>query len=437
LDALIAFDYKGDIFPVNPKVSTIRGLKTYPDFMSVPESPDYVICCIPASLTPGLVRDCVERGVKAISVYTAGFSEIGEDGRVLENEIARLARHGGLRLIGPNCMGIYCPGTRLSYSSLFSREAGCVGLLCQSGGISLGLTIMANSLGVRFSKVISYGNAADLAEADMIDYLAHDSETRIIGAYIEGVKDGQRLLESLKLAAKAKPVAILKGGRTVAGARATASHTGSLAGHGQLWNALARQTGAIEVYSPEEMVDFIETHLYMKLPKGRRVGVIAWGGGPSVLTTDDCERAGLTVRAFSDELRKQLNGFIAPAGSSVSNPVDSPALADPRLLSDVIRVVAGSGEVDFLLIRMPLATSEPPFDLDNAKGTIEAIIETRKSTDLPMAVVQPHFDAPQSSGVFLSMHQRCVDTGLPLFSTTTRAANAISRFIRSTSHLGA
>ena len=435
LDALLEFDYKGHIYPVNPKISEIRGLRAYPDLMSLPQTPDHVICCIPASLVPQLIKDCASRGVKAMAMYTAGFSEAGEEGRKLEQELVRLAYQGGIRLIGPNCMGIYCPSTCLSYNPLLSREAGSVGLLCQSGGVSLGLSIMANFAGIYFSKVISYGNAADLNESDFMEYLAQDNETKLIGAYIEGVRDGQRFIETLTRAAKVKPVAILKGGRTKAGAKATASHTGSLAGDEEKWSAVCRQAGAVQVYSSEEMVDFFEICLHMKPLKGQRVGIIAWGGGPSVLATDDCESAGLVVPAFSAALCQEMRSFMFEPGSSVSNPVDSPVLANPSLLSRAIKTVADSREVDVLIMRLPFAVARPPFDLEVTVATLEAIIETSKSIDAAVAVVQPHGDPTESSGQFLGVQQRCAEANLSLFSTTRRAAQAIGRFAQSISYL--
>lgn len=435
LDSLLAFGYRGDIYPVNPKLSQIKGLKCYPDLMNLPCDPDLVICCIPAALTLQLVKDCASRGVKAISLYTAGFSEAGKDGAKLEQELFSVARRGGIRLIGPNCMGLYSPSTRLSYSPLLSKEAGSVGLLCQSGGISLALTIMGNFMGVHFSKVISYGNAADLNEADFLAYLSQDDDTGIVGIYIEGVKDGPRFLRILTDLTRHKPVVVLKGGRTEAGAKATASHTGSLAGDEQIWRGLCRQAGAIPVHSSEEMVDFFEICLRMKPPKGRRVGIIAWGGGPSVITADDCEGAGLVVPALGFETRKALKGFVSEAGSSLNNPIDSPVLANPELLSRVIETVARSREVDVLMIRLPLALARPPFDLEVTNAILEAVTRISKSIDVPVTVVQPHGETPESSGQFFAVHQRCVEAGLPVFSTTRRGAGAISRFIQATSRL--
>lgn len=430
LDSLIAFGYQGDIYPVNPKLSEIRGLKSYPSLISLPRDPDYVVCCIPAALTPQLVKDCASRGVRAISIYTAGFSEAGDQGAELEKHIAGLARQAGIRLIGPNCMGLYCPKTRLSYSSLLSREAGGVGLLCQSGGISLALTIMGNFMGIRFSKVVSYGNAADLNEADFLEYLSQDNDTRVMGAYIEGVRDGHRFLGTLTRLTRLKPVAVLKGGRTAAGSKATASHTGSFAGDERIWRGLCRQTGAVEVHSSEEMIDFFEAWSRLKPPKGRRVGIIAWGGGPSVVTTDDCESAGLIVPTLSIKTRTDLKAFVPEPGSSINNPIDSPVLANPALLSKVIETMALCREVDLLIIRLPFAVARPPFDLEVTDTILEAVIQMSKAVDIPMTVVQPHGETPESSGQFFVVHRRCLEAGLPVFSTTRRAADAISRLIQ-------
>jgi len=429
LDALTSFGYRGNIYPVNPRASEIMGLKTYPDLMSVPKSPDYVICCLPASVTPQLMKDCAARGVKAVSMYTAGFSEESDEGRKLQQELASIARQGGVRLIGPNCMGIYCPGTGLSYNPGLSKEAGRVGFLCQSGGNSLALAFMADFRSVRFSKVISYGNAADLNEADFLEYLAQDAETEIIAAYVEGVKEGRRFTKTLTQAAKTKPVMILKGGHTEAGAEAAASHTGALRSSKEIWDAFCKQAGAVQAYSLEEMLDIIETFLYLKPPKGRRVGILGWGGGASVTSADDCESAGLSVPAFSSGLRQQLKRFVFGVGSNATNPVDSLVLTNPSLLSETIRMIGNSKEVDVLLVHMPLAEARSLYSPGMRKVTIETIVETGKSIDIPIAIAQLHGDTPESSGLFFDLQQRCLEAGFPLYSTTRRAAQAINKFI--------
>lgn len=428
--SLVKCGYKGDIYPVNPKASEIMGFKSYPDLKSLPQPADYVICRIPASLAPQLIRDCASTGVKAVALYTAGFSEAGQEGAVLERELVSIAREGGVRLVGPNCMGIYCPGAGLSYHPGFSAEAGPVGVLCQSGGNSNVLVFVGHDRGICFSKVISYGNAADLNETDFLEYLAEDYETRVIAAYIEGTKGGPGFFKALSKAARAKPVIVLKGGRTRAGTRAASSHTGSLAAAGAIWDALCQQAGAIQVYSLSEMLDSIETALYMKPPKGRRVGVVGWGGGGSVTGADACESAGLRVPRFSSELREELAGFAFGPGISVSNPVDSPVLTNPSLLSKIMRLLASSNEVDVLIVQLPLEISHIAGDSGMWGAARQTVLETGASLDFPTAVVQPQTTHPDSSAVFCALQRRCIEVGLPVYPSIGQAAGAINRDVQ-------
>ena len=431
LNSLLRFGYKGNIYPVNPKASEIRQLKAYPNIMSVPQTPDHVICCLSASLTPQLIKDCAAKGVKAICIYTAGFSEAGEEGRKLEQELGNLARENGMRLLGPNCLGVYCPSTGLSFSTQFSKEAGCVGLLCQSGGNSMELITVGGFRGIRFSKVISYGNAVDLNEIDFFEYLAQDAETEIIGAYIEGIKDGKRLFKALAQVTKKKPVIILKGGRTGAGMKAAACHTGALASSKESWDALCQQVGVMQVYSLEEMLDLLVAFLYMRPPKGRRVGIIGGGGGISVLTTDECESAGLIVPTFSDELKQKLKRFSFETGCIMDNPVDSPrAIGDRSMLLETIKAVADSGEVDLVLTHMSLISTPWPALSKVNEDELEAIIDAGRSIDIPIALVLRNGDIPASSELFFKLHQRCLEAGLAVYPTIGGAALAINRLIQ-------
>jgi acyl-CoA synthetase (NDP forming) len=231
LDSLREFQFEGPLYLVNPKGGEISGIKVYQRFMDIPQNVDYVISTVPAKAAPGLIEECAQKCVKAIHFCTAGFSEMGEEEGVwLEPQLAELFRRTGIRIKGPNCMGIYCPGSRMSFDTDFPKESGPVGFISQSDGNTSSLIRRVMSRGVRFSKVVSYGNGCDLNESDFLEYLAADSETKIIGLYIEGVMDGGRFLQTLHKAAEEKAVVLLKGGITEGGARAAASHTGSLAG---------------------------------------------------------------------------------------------------------------------------------------------------------------------------------------------------------------
>jgi acyl-CoA synthetase (NDP forming) len=248
LKSLVDSGFKGKIYPLNPRDGEISGMPIYPNIKDVPDPVDYVISCIPADLVPQLVEDCTENRAKVLSLFTAGFSETGtERGRLLEVEICRLAQAGGLRLIGPNCMGVYSPRVGLSFVSDFPRERGRVAFVCQSGGNTIYFVRLAAQRGVRFSKVISYGNACDIDESDLFEYLADDDETEIVAAYIEGVKDVRQFYSAVTRLSARKPVVVLKGGSTEAGARTAASHTGSLVGSDEIWDGLLRQAGALRV----------------------------------------------------------------------------------------------------------------------------------------------------------------------------------------------
>ena len=308
LAPLVRCAFKGQVYPLNPSGGEIWGLKIYPSLEDIPEPVDYVIVCIPAHLTPQLVEDCVTKGVKTVCIFTAGFSELGtRQGVELEDKIVDIARGAGMRVLGPNCWGIYHPKDNLCFSGDFSTEPGCFGFLGQSGGNSSYAIRFGCSRGLRFSKAVSYGNACDINESDLLEYFARDPETRVIGAYVEGVRDGRRFLRALGEASRAKPVILIKGGRKTAGAEAAASHTGALVSSEKLWDALLKQKGAIAVDSVEEMVDVALALLHMPAPKGRNTAIIGGGGGVTVLAADACERAGLSVPRFAPQVRKRLH----------------------------------------------------------------------------------------------------------------------------------
>ncbi len=430
LRALIEFGYKGNIFPINPKAKEVLGLKAYPSLESVPQGVDYVICSLPAHLTPQLMKDCAAKGVKVVSMYTAGFSEAGEEGRKLEQELADIARQGGTRLIGPNCLGIYCPSTGLTITYDLSKEAGSVGLLCQSGGHSTELATMGGFRGIRFSKVISYGNAADLNEADFLEYFTKDNETKIIAAYIEGVKQGRRFLKVLRQAANKKPVILFKGGRSEAGNKAVASHTGVLAGNNEMWAVLCRQAGVIQVHSPEEMLDVLMAFLYLKPPKGQRVGIVGIGGGASVQAADECESAGLIVPTLPYEVRQELRNFTPEAGTSVHNPVDSSpgVFWTASQFRDTVRIVADYEGIDFLFIQRSIGIRI--FHERDEGKTWDSIIAAGREIEKPVAMVLRNLDTPIGSRLFFELQRDCLEAGLPVYPTIGRAARAISKLIQ-------
>jgi len=432
---LLEHGYKGAIYPVNPQLVELFGLKVYPSLRQVPGTVDYVISCIPASGVLALVEDCHQKGVKAIHFFTARFSETGrEDAALLEQELLRRSQSAGIRVIGPNCMGLYHPRRGISFRADFPREAGSVGFLSQSGGNAVELVYHGAQRGLRFSKVISYGNGLDLNEADFLDYFAQDDETRVIAAYIEGISDGRRFMGALRRTAAHKPVIILKGGRTSSGTRAAASHTAALAGRQQIWSAALRQAGAMEVSSVEEAIDLLVAFSFLKPQAGSRAGVLGGGGGRTVQSADLCEEAGLTVVPLPTEIRQELRERAPQLWDWVSNPVDQSILAaSPMLGVHILEMMSHSLHFDVLIANLG---EDWVLGLPNGDavlhGLAHRVVEIGRSTAKPLAVVLAPPDSPNEWRwrAVIGAQQRLVDGGLALYPSIGRAARAMGRFVR-------
>ena len=428
---LLEFGYEGKLYPIHPTASEISGLKVYPSIMDIPGPVDHVSCAIRADLTPQLMHQCVAKGVKLIQIYTSGFSETGQEkGIRLEKEIAEIARRGNVRVLGPNCMGIYCPGSKIAYIDYFSKEGGNVGLLSQSGGNSMEAVLLGNTRGVYFSKVVSYGNACDINEAELLEYFTHDPQTKIIIGYIEGTRDGRRFINVLREATRAKPVIMLKGGTTEAGTKTAASHTGSLAGSNVIWESFFRQLGVMQVSDLEELIDLTLLFQHFKPVRGRKLGLVGSGGGASVLITDSCEKERLLIPPFPEEIRGRLREIVPEEldpGSIVHNPLDfSTSWPRPGILPALLETTVKYDGIDFILIYFGLG---PGID-ERITKVIDPIIETRRNFGKPIAMVLRYNQAPQEGKLAVDLQRSCAAGGIPVFTSFDRAARAINRFVR-------
>ncbi len=439
LQGIIECGFKGKLYPVHPDGGELFNLKVYPDLKAIPVPVDYVISAIPARFTPQLVRDCGVKNVKLLHLFTSGFSEIEDkQGNTLQAEITDLARQYSVRLLGPNCMGIYCPGSGLTFSMnspvqpAFPSIIGTVSLVSQSGGHSIYFIRAANAKGLYLNKVISYGNAADINESDLIEYLSHDPETKIIGAYIEGTKDGARLARTLREASKLKPVVVFKGGTTESGTRAAASHTSAIAGSSLIWKDMLRQSGAIQVDSMDEIVDFAMLYLREPAPLGRRTAILGFGGGASVRATDDCAHSDLTIPLLSPAIRQMLNKTLgSEAGHIFRNPIDLPPHDLPAtIIASVANIIARSGEVDLLLFHIA-------FDywtfMDIAKGLssfVSALPIIKKQIHLPITVALQFHASKRGNLVAEKLNDKLCREGLAVYSSTLSAARSSDRLIR-------
>ena len=344
--------YKGRLYPVNPKASVIEGVKVYPSVTSIPEPLDFVIIAVPAVAVPQVLEDCVTVGAFNVHVCTAGFGETGQpEGKLLEQRVKEIALRGKLRLIGPNCMGCHVPAVGMRMFLEVPLVHGPVAVISQSGGHAYAYLRHDAPIGIGFSKVISFGNALVLEAPDFLEYLATDPESKIICMYLEGIRNGRRLIELVKRINREKPVIVWKGGLTSSGRRAAASHTGSMAGDERMWDAFFKQTGAIKVGSIEEMADVTMTILKLNRQIGDRVAVLGGGGGNNVATGDICAQEGLDMPALSPETISKLTGFISLVNQAVVNPLDiAGVIGNMPLLKRVLAAIVADPRIDTIIL---------------------------------------------------------------------------------------
>lgn len=429
------FGFSGKLYAVSRKATEhIAGVcPCYANLKDIPEPVDYVISCIPASALQELVGDCAAKRVKLIHIYTGRLSETCDPGlRNLEREIVQRARAAGIRVIGPNCMGIYCPESRMTFRFEFPRESGPVAFLSQSAGNTGHLVSLGAGRGLRFSKIISYGNSADLNESDFLEYLTADPQTKVIAMYIEGVKDGRRFLKVLIKAAAAKPVVVMKGGRFGAGARAAASHTASLAGSQVGWDVALRQAGAIRVGSLEEMADVLLILTFLKAPRGRKAAILCGGGGDTVSSADQCEAAGLEVPPLPREVREEVRKMIPEYCSTINNPVDYSSIGDQVAFDKTCEQLVSHPDVDVVICDTQVAWRLGfHTGLDRIRSMVDIFIKIGKASGKPLVVVI-HLPDSVSAATWTNLIEqqtRCCQAGIPVYPSLERAIAALARFI--------
>ncbi|MDY6853640.1 MAG: CoA-binding protein [Thermodesulfobacteriota bacterium] len=432
LKGFLEFDFPGQVYPVNPKVDEIFGLKAYSHITDIPGEVEYVISCINARSLIDMMADFSSKGVKAIQLYSSGFSETGEpDGIALEQELTKRAGDKGIRVLGPNCMGIHYPNGKMAFGrARFSKKDGQVGSLVQSGGHGWHLLCSGSIRGIGFSKIISFGNASDINETDLLEYLAQDRETKIITAYIEGIKDGNRFSNVARTAAQQKPLIVIKGGRTDAGKRTVASHTGSLAGSNRMWDAFFHQAGIIRAYNLDELIDFLLPFVFFpKIPKGS-VGVVGGGGGASVQAADDLEYHGLKVPSLPVEIREGLKGFTPLAGSILGNPVDTVEMRNPDSFIRTFKLVASWEGVDLMLAHLVVEIAAQWQGQSILEGIVNGLLVCKDTIGKPIAVVLQSYGTPKGTAILNNIQKRLANYDIPVYFTTERAAKAIGTFVK-------
>jgi acyl-CoA synthetase (NDP forming) len=420
LMALLDQGFPGHIYPVHPYTEEIEGLKAYPSISAIPGSVDLAIVLVPKHLALSVVRECATKGVKGVVLYTSGYRETGTvEGEALEQELVHVAQSSGMRLIGPNCMGLYAPKTGLSFFPQLSREPGPVGIISHSGSLTNILCRMASEKGIRFSKVVSLGNECDLTSADFLTYLGKDPDTGVIGAYLEGIKNGPYFLNALREASLEKPVVLWKVGLTSEGGRAASSHTGALAGSREIWEGVVVQGGAVPVLGFESWVDVLMGFSLLPPFMGDRMAVISGPGGLAVSAAEACGRVGLSLAELSAETRYTLATFVPPTGTSLRNPIDVGLTAslDMEIYIRAARAAAADPGVDAIVVVGIGLIPET-----NQRYT-EGMIQARKDFKKPFIIVNiPGFDP--------GLAQSFCTAGIPFFESAERAIDTYARVRR-------
>ncbi|MBK7781096.1 MAG: acetate--CoA ligase family protein [Ardenticatenia bacterium] len=361
---LLDCGFTGAVFPVNPKAEAVAGVLAYPTVADIPGAVDLAVVVVPAAAVMAVVAECAAKKVSSVVVISAGFAETGEAGRALQNRLTALVRSSGMRMIGPNCVGILNTDPAVSLNASFAARAplaGRIAMASQSGALGVALLDQAKAMGLGVAQFVSLGNRADISSNDLLAYWAADERTDVILLYLESFGNTRNFARIARQVTRIKPVVALRGGRSSAGARAAASHTGSLAGPSAGLDALLRQTGVLQVDSIEDMFGVSQVMAYQPPPRGRRLAIVTNAGGPGILAADACAVQGLRLATLSPATRTRLAGFLPPEAST-QNPVDMIASATPEAYRQAVEAVLADEGVDSVLMIFiePLVTRPEP-----------------------------------------------------------------------------
>jgi len=353
---LLGSRYQGIIFPVNPKAEGILGIKSYPRVLDIPDEVDLAVIVVPSLSVPAVLEECGAKGIKGAIIITAGFKETGGEGADLERKVQEIIRKHDMILVGPNCLGVINTDPRSSMNATFGTQMpkdGNIAFVSQSGALCVAVLDYAKEANIGFSKFISMGNKAGVAENELLRYLDSDSKTDVILMYLEDLVDGREFMtvarEITTSLVRPKPIIALKAGRTLMGARAASSHTGSLAGSDKVYDAIFEQCGVIRVDTMEELFDYVKGFSSQPLPRGRNVAIVTNSGGPGILATDSCIRHGLNIVPLSRQTVKTLRKVL-PQTASLHNPVDLVAEAQAEQYEATLKAVLRDQKVHSAIV---------------------------------------------------------------------------------------
>ena len=425
LSNLLESNFRGTVYPVNPNADIIYGKKVFPSVKEIPGHIELAVLAIAAENVPQVIRECAAKGVEGAIIVSGGFAEIGGEGIVRQKQIKEIAQQAGMRIIGPNCIGVYDAESEMDTMFMpryrMSRpRRGRVAFISQSGAFGIAVLDWAASRGFGVSKFISLGNRVDVNELDCLEYLADDEQSSVVAMYLESTVDGRRLIEIAKKIIKKKPVVALKAGVTARGIEAVQSHTGSLAGEDRVYDGAFKQSGIIRTYGPQDLFDVARALAYQPLPKGDKVAVITNGGGFGVIATDAVERYGLNMAEFTDRTRQYLKKQLPPI-VSIHNPVDLVGDADAERYRLAIDALVEDANVDGIIVIILFQTPNLQPDI---VGVVASAADKRQK---PIMVCT-------AGGDFAELHTRMLERAsvqvYPSPSRVVRTMAALLEYMR-------
>ncbi|MBI5118128.1 CoA-binding protein [Candidatus Poribacteria bacterium] len=414
--------FRGEVYPINPKEDVIQGVKAYQSVLDVPGPIDLAVIVVNAAQALEAFRQCVEKKVGGAVIITAGFAEIGPQGAELQRELTRLSRESGIRFVGPNCMGMWTSAARLNLCFWNVVKPGPTAFVSQSGTMGDYLFDVSQAKGYGFAKFVSSGNQASLDVCDYLDYLADDEDTKVVALYLEGVKDGRRFLEVARKATARKPVLAYKMGHTEAGARAAASHTASLTGSTHLFDAACKQAGVLVCDHMLEMFDFAEALAHQPLPSGNRIAIASGGGGFCVVTAEACAKIGLEIPLLDKETQGAILQHVREFSPQPLNPVDLIARKSHVDYAAAIEVLAKQDYIDGIVIMPPYGGFHRTSSPESMKGLVEAC---SMIADIPRKYKKPVITFAMREYKETAMYEILKRGEIPFFESPETCARAM------------
>ncbi len=434
-------NFKGKLYSVqvNPKTAAeinMLGVENYPSLLDIPGFVDLAVVAVNRKIATSVLDDCIQKKVAGAYFYTSGYSETHtEEGRTFEQLLKEKAEKAKFHLIGPNCMGIFNPKIGLKqFEGQYDGVSGPVGFISQSGTHAMNFVLDTRLQGLNISKSISFGNGTVLDAAEYLEYFGQDDETKAIGMYLEGVRNGKRFLEVLKGVSRKKPVVIWKGGRTKGGERAVASHTGSMAVPQTIWQAVMRQHGAVNVDGMEALIDALKALLFLSPVRGNRIAITGGSGGQSVAVTDAVMEAGLEVPELTRASYDELASFFSLIGGGYVNPIDT-GNSNREQLTRIMNIIEKDANIDNIIMLTGIAMggagriqdTNETYPKDPAIEGAEPIIELRKKTSKPVIAVISASFAPGGVRDARKLMKALQAGGVPAFVSISRAATALRK----------